>query len=817
MTGIKGCGLLSIQAVTLTLVASVAFADVRIEVASAIPEAPDHVTVDVILRTDGEEVGGFQNDIVFDHTAVRLESASSCQINPAIGTTPFGVGQDVVTCNDDSGIGPCKTLSRALAACEGDPPPDGCPAEAPAYSRLRAIVAGTEVFNHNSIPDESIVYSCTFEIVNTAALPVRLFTSNVVAADPQGARLPAAGEDGGVCDGSAPRCATLRDINDGCTIDFECASGHCDRCCGHQFNGVCAAPRTATPTNAPSPTRTPPLTRTPTATRSATATRTATSTPTAGSPGDRCDLASGCTPGFACNLEDGGICCSSETCPAGMSCRVGGLEGYCIQFRPTSGFVDAVVAIGTAAPDTGGVAPVAVSFAGEGALIGGLQNDILFDNTVVALDVADCRIAPDIGLFPLGQESTTCLEDASIGPCKNLSKALSRCGSDPQPDGCPPGAGDHVSVFRGIVAATAAPNNNPIPDGVVYTCDFEVVDAGRLPAILGAANVVVSNPTGSRLTAFGFDGRIERAARCLQGLDCESGNCVDGFCCAQASCPAGQSCGISGAEGVCSEKRAIGDDCNFGVDCQSLNCDLIDEAVGSTFRGVCGEPRGAISHPGECDDAGDCDSGNCVDGFCCAADACPAGQFCNTGECAAPAEPGARCTANEQCALGLCVDGACCVTGECPDGLSCGVPTREGVCREPFRLGSPCTLDIQCPTSFCTDGVCCESDACDPGFRCDLIPGQCVPPPPPSPTFHSEPSDPAGDSATPTRTLPAATPTIVAGPAPSSSATPGGVDEPFSDVGDDGCHMSPRPSGSAALWTLLAGGLILVVARRKAR
>lgn len=162
------------------------------------------------------------------------------------------------------------------------------------------------------------------------------------------------------------------------------------------------------------------------------------------------------------------------------------------------------IAIDMNVEPSGSTATVNVSLVGNGATVGGMQNDIIFNNTVVNLArAADCRINAAIGLFPGGN---SCLDDSTIGPCKNLSSVLNTCGSGAE--GCPEGAGAETSVFRGIIAATAAPNNNAIPDGVLYTCTFQVVNAAGLPAALDANNVVVSNPTGTRLDSVGVDGSI---------------------------------------------------------------------------------------------------------------------------------------------------------------------------------------------------------------------------------------------------------------------------------------------------------------------
>jgi hypothetical protein len=149
---------------------------------------------------------------------------------------------------------------------------------------------------------------------------------------------------------------------------------------------------------------------------------------------------------------------------------------------------------------SGGTATVTVSLAANGASVGGMQNDIIFDNRFVNLArVQDCAINPAIGLM-----GEACTDDPSIGPCKNLSRALNNCGDTPLPPGCP-GADPNLTRFRGIIAATAVPNNNAIPDGVLYTCTFQVT---QTPADLTNANVVVSNPTGTRLDSVGDSGVI---------------------------------------------------------------------------------------------------------------------------------------------------------------------------------------------------------------------------------------------------------------------------------------------------------------------
>src|SRR5262249_49385267 len=140
-------------------------------------------------------------------------------------------------------------------------------------------------------------------------------------------------------------------------------------------------------------------------------------------------------------------------------------------------------------------ATIPVTLASGGESVGGMQNDILFDNTQLTLSAGDCRINADIGTVPDG-----CNQDPVVGPCKTLSKTLKQCGTNPQPAACPANAPTTMSLSRAIVAAPAVPNTNPIPDGVLYTCVFSMATGATLPATLTNMNIVASSPTGTRLT-----------------------------------------------------------------------------------------------------------------------------------------------------------------------------------------------------------------------------------------------------------------------------------------------------------------------------
>lgn len=146
------------------------------------------VTVDVVAS--GSNLGGAQNDILFDSSKVSLASATACKINAAIGTGDAG-------CEEDPVVGPCKTLSRNLVNCGTTPSAPGCEGQSANISRFRGIIAATAVPNNNVIPTGSVLYSCEFDATASADL----INSNIVASDPFGARLDAGGDDGQICIG----------------------------------------------------------------------------------------------------------------------------------------------------------------------------------------------------------------------------------------------------------------------------------------------------------------------------------------------------------------------------------------------------------------------------------------------------------------------------------------------------------------------------------------------------------------------------------------------------------------------------------------
>lgn len=111
---------------------------------------------------------------------------------------------------------------------------------------------------------------------------------------------------------------------------------------------------------------------------------------------------------------------------------------------------------------TGDTADLQVSLLGEGVV--DLQSDIVFDNTVLALTAAGCRINP------------------ALAASKTFLVTVQQCSEDLSLIGCPEDAGADVSVVTVVVYRAAG--DSEIPAGTVYTCSFEALAVERLPSPL---------------------------------------------------------------------------------------------------------------------------------------------------------------------------------------------------------------------------------------------------------------------------------------------------------------------------------------------
>lgn len=127
----------------------------------------------------------------------------------------------------------------------------------------------------------------------------------------------------------------------------------------------------------------------------------------------------------------------------------------------------------------------------------------------------------------------------------------------------------------------------------------------------------------------------EQGDECFVDADCcpEAGGCIGGRCggCiglfANDVCPAdGECCNDSCVDGEC-EKAPVGDPCEAGVDCQSLNCE-------NGFCASCRPPGSACDRESQC--CGTCLNNVCCRGqnFSCGGQAdCCAGLTCTGGTC----------------------------------------------------------------------------------------------------------------------------------------------------------------------------------------
>lgn len=299
-------------------------------------------------------------------------------------------------------------------------------------------------------------------------------------------------------------------------------------------------------------------------------------------------------------------------------------------------------------PPTGTRFSVDIALGGEG--VAGVQNDLIFDNTIVDIDITTCRINPAIGLFPLGPApATSCLEDNTIGACKSLAILRKTCIGTSPPEGCPAGAGSNISVITALIAGTATLNNVAMPEGLLYTCEAAVINGVAFPTTLGVSRVIASDGAGRRIPVRAVSGSAGGSCPpptptalpigfpCGGADECDSGYCIDATCCATASCSPQRFCNISSSPGFCSERHAIGEGCETDHDCMSLHC-------------VFGQ------------------SGNA-----CAAPRTPT-----------PVGPGASCDVDPQCGArfmcNLSEGGVCCDHRECPAGSSCRLPGYEGFC-----------------------------------------------------------------------------------------------------------------------------------------
>lgn len=126
----------------------------------------------------------------------------------------------------------------------------------------------------------------------------------------------------------------------------------------------------------------------------------------------------------------------------------------------------------------------------QGEEVAGTQNDITFDPAVVSVAAASaCVINPAIS-----DRAAGCEDDPNSGPCKQLNRALDDV--------------EGGKRFRGLILSLA--NTTTIPDGVLYTCTFQVAQDAEIGAVfpLACSNEGASDPDGAAITTSCVSGQV---------------------------------------------------------------------------------------------------------------------------------------------------------------------------------------------------------------------------------------------------------------------------------------------------------------------
>jgi MYXO-CTERM domain-containing protein len=349
---------------------------------------------------------------------------------------------------------------------------------------------------------------------------------------------------------------------------------------------------------------------------------------------------------------------------------------------------------------------------------------------------------------------------------------------------------------------------------------------------------------GRSATGCGLGGGACRS--CVDTDACSSDVCTDGVC-SNPDAPRGTRCDdglFCTRVDTCDGMRRCtgsGDQCDDGSACTidtcteaSDSCTNVVTADRCIIGGECVANMGR--HPAYpclvCDPTRDNrDWSTLPEGTSCGEAACVGGRLTTEATCSSTGV----CTSGVpvRCDAGYCADGTTCASscteGECPGDSYCA---PSGVCELRRANASSCTRDEECDSGFCVDRLCC-SDACTGTCESCQVPGSVG-----SCTIVPAMTDPdgecgdfgycdgmgacAGPDAGP---LPPD-----AGPSPDAASPTGNPDAgsvdgstPPLDAGtttpptSSGCGCRVGASARLSPWALALLGLVLVVARRRAR
>jgi uncharacterized repeat protein (TIGR01451 family) len=315
---------------------------------------------------------------------------------------------------------------------------------------MRILVIGAPL-NTDPIPDGPL-YTCTFDILGSASPAVYPLTAlNFVAQDPNGVNLsPVTGANGSITVTLVGPTATVTntptitltpsvtatatDTPTATNTPTDTATATATNTATDTPTGIPTATPTDTPTATPTNTATFTPTDTPTNTPTATATFTPTNTPTVTDTPTVTE-----TPTITQTPTPSETPTPSQT-PISVLLTIGdgnGLAGQQVDIATT------------------------INSSILGVQVAGTGNDITFDNTVLGIDPLNCTPNPALG--------------------KILSAAIVKVSG--------------TSTTLRVFVQGPPINNDPIPDGLLYTCRFDIL-GGALPgvyALLGS-NEIAEDP-----------------------------------------------------------------------------------------------------------------------------------------------------------------------------------------------------------------------------------------------------------------------------------------------------------------------------------
>ncbi|TFH25223.1 MAG: hypothetical protein E4H03_01420 [Myxococcales bacterium] len=429
---------------------------------------------------------------------------------------------------------------------------------------------------------------------------------------------------------------------------------------------------------------------------------------------ETCDATTGCEPAGAIDCNDG-VGCTTDLCDeAGDVC----------EHLPTDVVCDDRVSCNGAE----------TCDAGQGCVVGApLDCD---DGVECTIDVCDGQADAclNVALDAVCDDGNPCTDDVcdTVAGCASSDNAVAcddgdacttedMCSAGACTGAAPPNCDDGNPCTDDTCDALGGclhPDNAaPCDDGDACTTGdvcSEGACAGGAPAECDDGNACT-------------DDSCDAAAGCLNPANaalCDDGDaCTSGDVCRQAAC-------ASGALVACDDGNSCTDDsCDTGAGClNTANTAVCDDGDACTTEDVCSERQCAGGAVLDCDDGNACTDDSCDELVGCA-------HLDNTASC----DDGDACTAGDVCAVGTCVgpevapcdDGDPCTTDTCDATSGCAsapldcslldTDCGQGACEPSAGLcvpGPPIEAD-------CDDGDACTVDLCDSAQGCATTPVIC--------------------------------------------------------------------------------------------